>query len=203
MMDEGQGPVAPDRRDSKRHWVEDWPVQAACRGMDPDALFVDGPAQDKAKSVCAACPVRTECLADALDNRISFGVWGGMTEQERRALLRRRPDVISWRDVLEGKREAYLVQSRQVLLPTTESETDREKQEPRISRSAICLSELAARLLPRADQERYCEEYLAELYDLRSQPHRIQLMHALRLVSRTWMQRQVLAAAKRRAAAGG
>ena len=43
------------------------------------------------------CPVRTECLADALDNRIEFGVWGGMTERERRALLRRRPNVSSWR----------------------------------------------------------------------------------------------------------
>ena len=38
------------------------------------------------------CPVRTECLADALDNRVEFGVWGGMTERERRALLRRRPE---------------------------------------------------------------------------------------------------------------
>jgi len=40
--------------------------------------------------------VRTECLADALDNRVEYGVWGGMTERERRALLRRRPDVTSW-----------------------------------------------------------------------------------------------------------
>jgi WhiB family redox-sensing transcriptional regulator len=41
--------------------------------------------------------VRYECLADALDNRTEFGVWGGMTERERRALLRRHPDVVSWR----------------------------------------------------------------------------------------------------------
>jgi WhiB family redox-sensing transcriptional regulator len=47
-----------------------------------------------------SCPVRTECLADALDNRIEFGVWGGMTERERRALLRRRPHVRSWRRLL-------------------------------------------------------------------------------------------------------
>jgi WhiB family redox-sensing transcriptional regulator len=46
--------------------------------------------------VCRSCPVRTECLADALDNRVEYGVWGGMTERERRALLRRRPDVTSW-----------------------------------------------------------------------------------------------------------
>ncbi len=98
--------------DATRNWVEDWTIAAACRGMDPDELFVQGAAQNRAKTVCAACPVRTECLADALDNRVEFGVWGGMTERERRALLRKRPDVRSWRKVLEGKREAYLMRQR-------------------------------------------------------------------------------------------
>lgn len=70
-------------------WVTDWSAQAACRTTDPDELFVQGAAQNRAKAVCTGCPVRTECLADALDNRVEFGVWGGMTERERRALLRR------------------------------------------------------------------------------------------------------------------
>src|SRR3954463_3858844 len=83
-------------------WITDWASLAACRGTDPDALFVQGAAQNRAKLVCVGCPVRTECLADALDNRVEFGVWGGMTERERRALLRRRPDVRSWRGLLEG-----------------------------------------------------------------------------------------------------
>jgi len=90
------------------NWAKDWTIAAACRGMDPDELFVQGAAQNRAKVVCANCPVRTECLADALDNRVEYGVWGGMTERERRALLRRRPEVGSWRKVLEGKRDAYL-----------------------------------------------------------------------------------------------
>ena len=47
-----------------------------------------GAEQNKAKQLCAGCPVRTECLAEALDNQIEWGVWGGMTERERRALLR-------------------------------------------------------------------------------------------------------------------
>jgi WhiB family redox-sensing transcriptional regulator len=51
--------------------------------------------------------VRTECLADALDNRIEFGVWGGMTERERRALLRRRPNVTSWKRLLEAARAQH------------------------------------------------------------------------------------------------
>jgi WhiB family transcriptional regulator, redox-sensing transcriptional regulator len=84
----------------------DWRVNASCRNEDPDGLFVRGKEQRKAKLVCIACPVRTECLAEALDGRIEFGVWGGMTERERRALLRRRPDVESWHELLtEAKRQ--------------------------------------------------------------------------------------------------
>lgn len=88
-------------------WINDWPSVAACRGTDPDKLFVQGAAQNRAKSVCLGCQVRTECLADALDNRTEFGVWGGMTERERRALLRRRPDVVSWHALLEAARDEY------------------------------------------------------------------------------------------------
>jgi WhiB family redox-sensing transcriptional regulator len=88
-------------------WITDWTARAACKGTDPDELFVQGAAQNRAKLICRGCPVRTECLADALDNRIEFGVWGGMTERERRALLRRRPDVTCWRDLLENARNQY------------------------------------------------------------------------------------------------
>jgi WhiB family transcriptional regulator, redox-sensing transcriptional regulator len=88
-------------------WVSDWISQAACREEDPDSLFVQGAAQNRAKHICGGCPVRVECLADALDNRTEFGVWGGMTERERRALLRRRPEVTSWAALLESAREHY------------------------------------------------------------------------------------------------
>lgn len=88
-------------------WKADWAARGACRNSDPDALFVQGAAQNRAKVVCTGCPVRTECLADALDNRVEFGVWGGMTERERRALLRRRPDVTSWHRLLEEARRNH------------------------------------------------------------------------------------------------
>ncbi|HEY2175850.1 MAG TPA: WhiB family transcriptional regulator [Mycobacteriales bacterium] len=84
-----------------------WAARAVCRTADPDALFVQGAAQNRAKRLCAACPVRTECLADALDNRVEFGVWGGMTERERRALLRRRPGIKSWRGLLDAARREH------------------------------------------------------------------------------------------------
>ncbi|GAA0976582.1 transcriptional regulator WblA [Nocardioides aquaticus] len=84
-------------------WVEDWAADAACKTVRPDELFVRGAEQNKAKQVCSGCPVRTECLAEALDNQIEWGVWGGMTERERRALIKRRPNA-SWRAVLEAAR---------------------------------------------------------------------------------------------------
>ena len=86
----------------------DWRHGARCRGEDPETLFVTGARQRDARDVCRACPVRTECLAHALDNRIRFGVWGGMTERERRALLKRRPDVVSWSALLEAARRDAL-----------------------------------------------------------------------------------------------
>ncbi|MGH3775139.1 MAG: WhiB family transcriptional regulator [Pseudonocardiaceae bacterium] len=88
--------------------VADWRYRGACGRHDPDRLFVAGAAQHQAKIVCIPCPVRVRCLAEALDRRIEFGVWGGMTERERRALLHRRPDVRNWAELLEGARTTTL-----------------------------------------------------------------------------------------------
>ena len=82
-----------------------WVARARCRSTDPDELFVLGAAQRKAALICRPCPVIAECLADALDNEIEFGVWGGMTERQRRALLKRHPDVDSWSDFLAAVRD--------------------------------------------------------------------------------------------------
>jgi WhiB family redox-sensing transcriptional regulator len=90
--------------------LHDWTAQAACNAADPDELFVTGAAQNRAKAVCQGCVVRTECLADALDNNVEFGVWGGMTERERRALLRRRPDVVSWKQLFDAARNNIVQQ---------------------------------------------------------------------------------------------
>lgn len=79
---------------------EGWPLLAKCRGMN-DALFPEGKDQKRAKIICLGCPVRAQCLAEALDNRIEWGIWGGMTERERRQLLRMRPEVKSWSAVLD------------------------------------------------------------------------------------------------------
>ena len=94
--------------------LQDWTARSACKTADPDDLFVTGAAQNRAKAVCLSCPVRTECLSDALDNRVEFGVWGGMTERERRALLRRRPEVSSWRQLLEQARAEHAAGAERV-----------------------------------------------------------------------------------------
>ncbi len=88
-------------------WNEQWADSALCRQNRPDDLFVKGAAQNRAKQICGQCPVRTECLSEALDNKVEWGVWGGMTERERRALLRRRPNVTSWRNLLQAAREEH------------------------------------------------------------------------------------------------
>jgi WhiB family transcriptional regulator, redox-sensing transcriptional regulator len=82
-----------------------WVSKARCRGTDPDELFVRGAAQRKAAIICRHCPVIAECGADALDNRVEFGVWGGMTERQRRALLKQHPEVISWAEFFAAQRK--------------------------------------------------------------------------------------------------
>ena len=81
-----------------------WVSKALCRATDPDELFVRGAAQRKAAVICRHCPVMQECGADALDNKVEFGVWGGMTERQRRALLKQHPEVVSWSDFFDKRR---------------------------------------------------------------------------------------------------
>jgi len=64
-----------------------WRELAACRGADLNLFFPErGESAGAARQVCAACPVRQACLDYAISNRIVHGVWGGLTERERRAL---------------------------------------------------------------------------------------------------------------------
>jgi len=70
-----------------------WREFARCRGVDPEVFYPvsdDDDAADEAKSICALCPVREPCLEYALSTREKNGVWGGLTERERRRVLRRR-----------------------------------------------------------------------------------------------------------------
>jgi WhiB family redox-sensing transcriptional regulator len=78
--------------------VWDWQLQGACRTTDPDVFFHPegerGPArvnrQLAAKAICATCPVIEQCAAHALAVREPYGVWGGMSEEDREARYARR-----------------------------------------------------------------------------------------------------------------
>ncbi len=92
-LDEGGCRTGPDAKD----WDEGgWRARAACRGQDPELFFpigTSGPAQiqiAEAKAVCARCPVREACLRFALDTGQEYGIWGGLTEDERQRLRRGR-----------------------------------------------------------------------------------------------------------------
>lgn len=67
-----------------------WMVDALCAQTDPDLFFPDDDWQTAraAKRVCASCPVRADCLDYAVRNVVPHGVWGGLSERERRRLRR-------------------------------------------------------------------------------------------------------------------
>ncbi|MDR0435745.1 MAG: WhiB family transcriptional regulator [Propionibacteriaceae bacterium] len=68
-----------------------WQELALCAQTDPEAFFPEkGGSTREAKRVCAQCEVREECLEYALVNDERFGIWGGLSERERRDVRRRR-----------------------------------------------------------------------------------------------------------------
>ena len=89
MTKEGPGRFIVEIRD-------DWRDHAACRDTDPDLFFPvgeTGPALEQienAKRICAECEVGRACLEYALVTKQDWGIWGGTTEEERRAMRRQR-----------------------------------------------------------------------------------------------------------------
>ena len=77
--------------------IWDWQLLGACRGADPNIFFHPegerGPAREArakaAKAICASCPVRVTCAEHALSVREPYGVWGGLSEDEREAIYAR------------------------------------------------------------------------------------------------------------------
>ncbi|GGC66277.1 hypothetical protein GCM10011410_18560 [Hoyosella rhizosphaerae] len=68
---------------------EEWQDRALCAQTDPEAFFPEkGGSTREAKRICLGCEVRDECLEYALANDERFGIWGGLSERERRRLKR-------------------------------------------------------------------------------------------------------------------
>ena len=82
MGDAAEMTTAPDKS---------WQDYANCLGVDPDLFFPErGASTREAKEVCRGCVVREDCLEYALANGEKFGIWGGMSERERRRIRRQR-----------------------------------------------------------------------------------------------------------------
>jgi WhiB family transcriptional regulator, redox-sensing transcriptional regulator len=68
---------------------QDWQERALCAQTDPEAFFPEkGGSTREAKKICGGCEVRTECLEYALAHDERFGIWGGLSERERRRIRR-------------------------------------------------------------------------------------------------------------------
>ncbi|MGD1011655.1 MAG: WhiB family transcriptional regulator [Acidimicrobiales bacterium] len=68
-----------------------WQCRANCMGVDPELFFPErGASTREAKEVCRGCVVREDCLEFAIANGEKFGIWGGMSERERRRVRRAR-----------------------------------------------------------------------------------------------------------------
>jgi len=80
-------------RIGRKHLMLDtsWQRFSNCLGVDPDLFFPErGASTREAKEVCRACVVQHDCLEFALQNSEKFGIWGGMSERERRRIRRAR-----------------------------------------------------------------------------------------------------------------
>src|SRR5690606_17070380 len=109
------GGLMPPRRAPGSAWgldtepADDWRDLAACRDEDPELFFpigTSGPALlqvEQAKAVCRRCSVIDQCLAEALQRREMYGIWGGTTEAERAELIRRQTE----REYPDMLRERY------------------------------------------------------------------------------------------------
>jgi WhiB family redox-sensing transcriptional regulator len=85
-----------------------WMDLALCAQTDPEAFFAEKGEWQKtadAKRICAACPVRAQCLEFALTNKEQYGVWGGLSERERRKL--RKPSRYSNDQLKTAVRELH------------------------------------------------------------------------------------------------
>lgn len=109
-----------------------WMDDARCVNADAEVFFPEkGGSTREAKRICADCPVIVDCLNHALDNEERFGIWGGLSEQERRT-LRRNLD----RGKSRGKLIARAVHS---VVAETQADDDGDGRKPKRRRGEQCM----------------------------------------------------------------
>ncbi|MDO4888623.1 MAG: WhiB family transcriptional regulator [Actinomycetaceae bacterium] len=90
-----------------------WTEYAKCTSGDADALFAASATQREMREICLECPVRIHCLADSLQSNMRYGLWGGLTERERRQLLRAVPDYLDWYEAITTSSDPLFVALRE------------------------------------------------------------------------------------------
>jgi WhiB family redox-sensing transcriptional regulator len=90
-----------------------WASRGACRGQNMTRLFFPGVGEptDQAKAVCASCPVITECRTHALEQGEKFGIWGGLSEAQRKEIRSGRVRRQSW-PIKHGTPSGYNIHLR-------------------------------------------------------------------------------------------
>jgi len=82
--------------------LNSWKRKALCTNVDQDLFFPERGASTRlAKAVCRRCPVQEECLEYAVNNGEKFGIWGGLSERERRGIRKRRGIALKLKPHLE------------------------------------------------------------------------------------------------------
>ncbi|HEV7471407.1 MULTISPECIES: WhiB family transcriptional regulator [unclassified Pseudonocardia] len=82
---------------------QDWQERALCAQTDPEAFFPEkGGSTREAKRICSGCEVRAECLEYALAQDERFGIWGGLSERERRRLRRGGSELLAGTEIVAG-----------------------------------------------------------------------------------------------------
>ena len=88
-------------KNGRSNWgMPSWTEEANCKGADADIFFPErGASTRKAKSICRACSVQEDCLEFAIEQSEKFGIWGGLSERERRRIKRQRVQSFDIREV--------------------------------------------------------------------------------------------------------
>ena len=82
-----------------------WQAQGRCndKGVDPNIFFPSkGQSLEPARAICALCDVKVQCLETALDGNVKFGVWGGTSDKERRAIRKQRAAGFSMGSMIDN-----------------------------------------------------------------------------------------------------
>lgn len=129
-----------------------WQADGACRTHDTDLFFPErGQPLDASRRICAGCPVREQCLDYAVEHNIGFGVWGGLSERERRRIRSWKPR----RCVECGVRDAQVDTTGRPRKRCVECDEERQRRADAAKAATARVSHNRARICPWCHEAAY------------------------------------------------